>query len=1220
MNKKTILNRTLPLIIALFLILIVALLVTFIAKNEKKPMVENGNEQYLAFNVGDTEITVEKQEVYQKLLNSSNSLTYLVNMLDKELLEAKGYVQKVTEAEMKVAVQEDIFGKDYEFDTENLDADNKKIEAYVEKMFLSYGIEIAETSIAIKDGALDVVLSSEDALKDYYSLVLARKAYTREEMGKDQVEAYEEYIAAFEQYLVDLYKFEQEEIKTAPTKPTDGSIITSSAVSKDFAADNQDTYWAVLLTYNTKAEAEQALLQVGVVIYSSVWYEYEGVIDLNDFKDENGKKEYASLSAYYADKGTKLNKFDIQSKFIELYNNAVEEENRLVENVHYTIDTKTEAEYKALVDDLKDEKYTEIKNEGADSTYKAVIFKTDVKLDAEGNVDAEAAQNELYFDVDKLAKLSSGVKNNLVGKTALYADGSSTSWSKCYSTSIQNSTSDNLYNLVLKLQTNEAVDFDDAVAEGGFGKFYDDDKYEDGIAEDKLSELQVGYVSYTRDVDGNLTFNYDGNAYWAKVQELLDDAVTAAKVNEYMAKLRFESDLLIYDKDIEAKYVGAYTSDYEVSKKSSKSVVAKINVEAADGSSKKFEVTAEELYQKLEPVFGGMLAADNYQYHYALSHSDVVDYSKYLKGADLEDCVYIVEYALAKKGSLEPINKKMWKSADHDGEVEFTKVDGTAEYDVLVRKGTKGSEKTVEVFDAFKVKVVDNKSTSTTVKVTVAEASHYHDPAATFAEYDETIEAMKLNLTNGGFAESGYAADYGWKNFLKDYFSQFYGINIESNEDLKVYFLYQDATEHLAEELAELTDEAWNNVYLPYMEKAYADYFSVEYVNFLISATDEEGNISDPTAEDTAWTEEQKAAAEELYNLVYAILRKTKAADQGALLQDIANAISGAPRFVAGVEQTTEAQQEYFDNNPLYVGTNNHGAEYSVMEFTAEFKGITLEVSKYKTLGLKVKYEAQATGTTGKFVEPFEKALKAMWQINEINDKGLQSGNSLEANDFYIDYANEEYLVTEFGYHVVIVNKYTARTSAVNKNANDETMLVTVPSKEDVLFYLENKESESIKDLSDYIISGITTYFAPINKEFAGDEWYQLNNMLRLIENIDELKFASDAAKAQAVKLANKYVETYYEALTYIGKDANYAIDLMDAFTSSYNNYEFANNNTEDAFYLRSYVISTENLEILLAAAEKALTLDFEMNSTVQKEFDEAKAEFEAAKAAFQAK
>ena len=116
MNKKTILNRTLPLIIALFLILIVALLVTFIAKNEKKPMVENGNEQYLAFNVGDTEITVEKQEVYQKLLNSSNSLTYLVNMLDKELLEAKGYVQKVTEAEMKVAVQEDIFGKDYEFD------------------------------------------------------------------------------------------------------------------------------------------------------------------------------------------------------------------------------------------------------------------------------------------------------------------------------------------------------------------------------------------------------------------------------------------------------------------------------------------------------------------------------------------------------------------------------------------------------------------------------------------------------------------------------------------------------------------------------------------------------------------------------------------------------------------------------------------------------------------------------------------------------------------------------------------------------------------------------------------------------------------------------------------------------------------------------------------------------------------------------------------------
>lgn len=1191
MNKKTILNRTLPLIVALFLILIVALLVTFITKGEKKPMVENSNEEYLSFNVGDNNIAVNKGEVYEKLINSGNGLTYLVDMLDRELLEAKGYVQKVTEEEMKEAVEEDIFGKDYEFDTENIDADNEKIEAYIERMFLSYGMEIAESSIVIKDGALDVTLTSEDALKDYYALVLARKAYTRDEMGKDQTEAFEEYIAAFEQYLVDLYKFNEEEIKTAPTKPTDGSIITSSAVSEDFADENQDTYWGVVIPFDTKAEGEQALLQIGVVIYSSVWYEYQGVIDIKDpeLVDEKGE-QYTSISQYYKDNKEEfaLSQLEIQQKFIELYNNSVKASERLVEGVHYEL--------------------------SAD----AVTFKTNEKLDAEGNVDAEATENKLFYDEDKLAKLDTKIRSLLVGKQALYSEKSE--WDSCYSKSFEPTT--NGYALILKLKTNEAVDFDDAVAEGGFGKFYDDDKYEDGVPEADLTNFQLGYVPYTRDVDGNLVFNYEGNAYWAKVQELLDDAVTTAKVNEYMAKLRYESELLIYDKDIEAKYVATYTSDYEVSKKSSKTVIAKMEIEAEDGTTTKFEITATDLYNALDPVFGGLLATDIYVYHTTLLHSDIIDYNKYLNGAKLEDCVYIVEYALANKGSLEPINKKMWTAADHDGEVVFTKVDGTKEYDVLVRKGTKGEEKVVELFEAFDVDVDDNESTSTTIEVVVAEASHYHDPINTFAEYDESIEAMKLNLTNGGFVDYGFDADYGWKNFIKDFFMQYYGFVVEDNEDIKLYYIYEDATEHLSEELAELTDEAWNEVYLPYMQKAYDDYFSVDYVNFLISVNDDEGNISDPNAEDTAWTEEQKEAAEELYNLVYQILRKTKASAQGTVLQAIADAIDAAPKFVANVEQTTEAQQKYFDENPLYVGTTEHGAEYSVLEFTAEFKGITLEVSKYKTLGLNVKYEAQTTGTNGKFVEPFEKALKAMWQINEIKDSGLQKGVALEANDFYIDYANDQYLTTEFGYHVVIVNKYTPRTSAVNEDANDETMLLTVPEKANVLFYLENKESEKINDFNDFFTSEITTFFDPINKDYTGSYWYQLDRMNKLIADIEagKLTFANDTAKNQALALADKYIETYYDSLTYIGNDASYVIDLMEIFTNAYNNYEFAQNNTENEFYLREYVISAANLEILLAAAEKALTLEIEMNSTVQEEYDEAKAAFDAAKAAFQAK
>ena len=64
------------------------------------------------------------------------------------------------------------------------------------------------------------------------------------------------------------------------------------------------------------------------------------------------------------------------------------------------------------------------------------------------------------------------------------------------------------------------------------------------------------------------------------------------------------------------------------------------------------------------------------------------------------------------------------------------------------------------------------------------------------------------------------------------------------------------------------------------MLKQYNDYFSVDAIHFLVSVNDEEGNISDPNAEDTAWTAEQKAAAEELYGQLLTILKKTPSSKQ----------------------------------------------------------------------------------------------------------------------------------------------------------------------------------------------------------------------------------------------------------------------------------------------------------------------------------------------------
>ena len=61
MNKKTILNRTLPLIIALFVILVVALCVTLFSGDKKTPTFASAKEDYLVINLGEnTSVKISK--------------------------------------------------------------------------------------------------------------------------------------------------------------------------------------------------------------------------------------------------------------------------------------------------------------------------------------------------------------------------------------------------------------------------------------------------------------------------------------------------------------------------------------------------------------------------------------------------------------------------------------------------------------------------------------------------------------------------------------------------------------------------------------------------------------------------------------------------------------------------------------------------------------------------------------------------------------------------------------------------------------------------------------------------------------------------------------------------------------------------------------------------------------------------------------------------------
>ena len=87
MNKKTIFNRMLPLIIALAVIIVVAICVTVFSADKANPSVSNPDQTYVKYEVGKSnfgynqEIDVKKGEVYESLksMKEDGFLTNLYN-------------------------------------------------------------------------------------------------------------------------------------------------------------------------------------------------------------------------------------------------------------------------------------------------------------------------------------------------------------------------------------------------------------------------------------------------------------------------------------------------------------------------------------------------------------------------------------------------------------------------------------------------------------------------------------------------------------------------------------------------------------------------------------------------------------------------------------------------------------------------------------------------------------------------------------------------------------------------------------------------------------------------------------------------------------------------------------------------------------------------------------------------------------------------------------
>lgn len=367
----------------------------------------------------------------------------------------------------------------------------------------------------------------------------------------------------------------------------------------------------------------------------------------------------------------------------------------------------------------------------------------------------------------------------------------------------------------------------------------------------------------------------------------------------------------------------------------------------------------------------------------------------------------------------------------------------------------------------------------------------------------DLIDLEKDKLASGQYAESGYNASYSWKKFLKNYF----GVNNE--DELKLIFLYQEVSSEFAKKMAETNQKLWDEVYLPNMTETYDLYINATGMHLLIHLMDEEGKIVNP--ED--WSADQEVLAQELYDLV---LNEVAAARPNAiktLLQTtIVNEYNNAPKFVATIEQILDGQ-------PVYDAVTRKWVDLDAADY---------KYSKFKTAGFEIKFE-ELTTTTGVMVEPFEVAVREIW--DEAMDLDL-SGEYIKAYDGY----TEDYLVTEFGYHVYVNLTVNNRVLGTK---DGKTVPVEVPTLAQVLLY---EEDTNHGDLDAFIKRGITTYYTPIRRELTGQYYPQIqlnNQLLSDIDNVEYLTFAAENSKTNLEYVLDLYNNAYYGQLKYFKNPAD---------------------------------------------------------------------------------
>lgn len=383
------------------------------------------------------------------------------------------------------------------------------------------------------------------------------------------------------------------------------------------------------------------------------------------------------------------------------------------------------------------------------------------------------------------------------------------------------------------------------------------------------------------------------------------------------------------------------------------------------------------------------------------------------------------------------------------------------------------------------------------------------------------IEAQRLNFLSGAYSYYGYtpSSDYTWEDFMFD-------INgVRSEKELAMLSLYStvsndyiqktiefiavndetdlDKIDFLMTEADALASSAWE-VLQKRMNAMVSDSFTVNGEHLLVSKYADPADAyksGTPVSpldnnDENKWTDEEKALAKELIEKIYEYLLVVEGT-YTTKLNNIVSAFSNAPYDVTG--------------RPTVVNSSNEQYKYVL-----EYPGGSIDIAKYKSAGLHVKFESLGKFTEGKMVKEFEDAAKSIWE----KDKEDNDSNRIT---IYADSESKHAIETQFGYHLYINLSSTFVKEYVS---NGETVATAIPSLQEIrtsnmiaalnaLITDETSDSDKekidakVKELQDTLssdaTSAISTYYSTVITEFTGSYFSAL------LQQHDIAKMASGA-------------------------------------------------------------------------------------------------------------